>query len=625
MLYKNGVPYNESFDDVYFDANDPVGERNSIYVSAIDELLNRDFENKKDYIIIAESGFGFGLNFFATAKYALQKALKIHYLACEKEPISLQDLSEFYKNYSEFSEIFSYFSEHYEIIKNEILRLHFFNSQIILDLFFGDAFLWLDECDFKADIWYLDGFSPSKNPALFSSQFLAKVKEHCIKNAILRSYSCAGVFKNSLKEQNFILEKRAGQGKKREFLSAVCKEPSEYKTASNPWFEPSKLDFKAQNVIIIGAGIAGMLTALKLENSGIKTQILERLSGLENGASSNAAGLMLPLINKASSKLGKAHISAFLTAFEFYKNKDLAPFVDLCGISYIAKNDAELDRFKSASDEYKGLLELKENELIIKKAMQISPLKLRKFLASKLEIHFNTEFSELLECENGYKILTKNGKEFFADCVIFAGGAGTNEILKSFDETLLLSAVRGQTTILSPFSTNHSLPLSENGYICKAANNAQVIGSSFDRDDLSLEIRSSDNEENIEKIAKFLENSTADLRILGANAGLRSYSGDRFMLCSQMHDYKAFCADYKALLWQKNNTQNLPKPRYKKGIFVNTAHGAHGLSTAVLGAEIIADLLLGRPLCVTHSLFSQFHSARFLIRKLKKGILKQNL
>lgn len=625
MLYKNAVPYNENFDDVYFDSNDPVGERNSVYASAIDEFLLCENTSQNDTILIAESGFGFGLNFFTTAKYALQKGLKIHYLACEREPILLQDLSEFYKKYTQFSEIFSYFNEHYEIIKNEILRLHFFNSQIILDLFFGDAFLWLDECDFRADIWYLDGFSPSKNPELFGSHFLAKVKEHCVKNAILRSYSCARVFKNSLKEQNFIFGKRAGQGKKREFLSAICSETSELKIPFNPWFERSKPDFQAKNAIIIGAGIAGLLTALKLENSGIKTQILERLPSLQNGASSNISGLALPLINKASSKLGKAHISAFLSACEFYKNEVLADFVDFCGATYIAKNEQDLERFKSASDEYKGLLELKENELIIKKAMQISPLKLREFLATKLEIHFNTEFSELFELQNGYKILTKNGKEFITDCVIFAGGAGTNEILKGFDENLLLSAVRGQTTKLSPFCANHSLPLSENGYICKAADAAQIIGSSFDRENLSLEIRNIDNEENLEKIAKFLENSMSDLKILGANVGLRSYSGDRFMLCSQMHDYVGFCDDYKALLWQKNKTQNLPKPRYKKGIFVNTAHGAHGLTTAVLAAEIITDLLLGRPLCVTHSLFSEFHLARFLIRKLKKGILKQNL
>ena len=56
MLLKDGVPYNEHFGDVYFDANDPKAERQSVYASAIDEV-------EKDEIIIAESGFGFGLNF----------------------------------------------------------------------------------------------------------------------------------------------------------------------------------------------------------------------------------------------------------------------------------------------------------------------------------------------------------------------------------------------------------------------------------------------------------------------------------------------------------------------------------------------------------------------------------
>ena len=330
---------------------------------------------------------------------------------------------------------------------------------------------------------------------------------------------------------------------------------------------------------------------------------------------------MMPLIHKSSSKLGIAQIIAFLAANEFYKNESFMPFVDCCGATYIAKNELEMERFKESSAKFKNLFRLDKNELFIKKAMQISPLKLREFLANSLKIDFNTEFLGFKKCENVYKIHTTKG-EYHADIIVLAGGASANGILNGFDESLLLSAVRGQTTILAPFSANHVLPLSQDGYICKAANSTQIIGSSFDRENLSLEIRKKDNIENLEKISAFLCEKPENLKILGANVGLRSYSGDRFMLVSQLHDFNSFCNDYKALLWQKNKMQILPKPRYENGVFISSAHGAHGLSTAILAAEIIADLALNRPLCVTHSLFSEFHSARFLIRKLKKGLLK---
>ena len=51
-----------------------------------------------------------------------------------------------------------------------------------------------------------------------------------------------------------------------------------------------------------------------------------------------------------------------------------------------------------------------------------------------------------------------------------------------------------------------------------------------------------------------------------------------------------------------------------------TIIGSRGLGTAILGANLIMDLVLARPLCIERSLFFELHPARFLIRKLKKGI-----
>ena len=89
----------------------------------------------------------------------------------------------------------------------------------------------------------------------------------------------------------------------------------------NPWFARgnSSLAKKPQNVVIIGAGITGLLTAYRLQELGISSVVLEKNPSLKNGASSNLAGLCLPLIHKPSSLLARAHIRAFLAAVSFYK------------------------------------------------------------------------------------------------------------------------------------------------------------------------------------------------------------------------------------------------------------------------------------------------------------------
>ncbi len=86
-----------------------------------------------------------------------------------------------------------------------------------------------------------------------------------------------------------------------------------------------------------------------------------------------------------------------------------------------------------------------------------------------------------------------------------------------------------------------------------------------------------------------------------------------------MHDEAFYKQNYKGLFWSKNKDNN-PKACYEKNVFVNFAHGSRGLGTAILGANLIMDLVLARLLCIERSLFFELHPARFLIRKLKKGI-----
>jgi len=109
-----------------------------------------------------------------------------------------------------------------------------------------------------------------------------------------------------------------------------------------------------------------------------------------------------------------------------------------------------------------------------------------------------------------------------------------------------------------------------------------------------------------------------NVRIIGSKVGYRSYSGDRFPLIGRLYDEDFYKDTYKSLLWTKSKSN--PHPKYVPNVYVSTAHGSRGLCTAVLGAELICDLVFDRPLCIEKSLFDELHLARFLVRKLKKGL-----
>ncbi|XUP62150.1 FAD-dependent 5-carboxymethylaminomethyl-2-thiouridine(34) oxidoreductase MnmC [Campylobacter jejuni] len=198
--------------------------------------------------------------------------------------------------------------------------------------------------------------------------------------------------------------------------------------------------------------------------------------------------------------------------------------------------------------------------------------------------------------------------------MIYAMGADTKDFV--FYDEMKLSKVRGQVTHLKPF-LDTPFPLSSKAYICPVKDDLQVIGASYDRLNASLESKEEDDKQNIENIADFMDKNTK-LEIIGSKVGFRSYSSDRFMIVGNAYDEAFYKEEYKALLWTKNKEQKPAK--MSCNLYFNFAHGSRGFSTSVLAARYLCALINNEPLCLEKKYIHAIHPARFLIRKLKKGL-----
>ena len=136
--------------------------------------------------------------------------------------------------------------------------------------------------------------------------------------------------------------------------------------------------------------------------------------------------------------------------------------------------------------------------------------------------------------------------------------------------------------------------------------------------DDSAQMQDASNLTASENLSNDMIKTPQNVRIIGSKVGYRSYSGDRFPLIGRLYDEDFYKDTYKSLLWTKSKSN--PHPKYVPNVYISTAHGSRGLCTAVLGAELICDLIFDRPLCIEKSLFDELHLARFLVRKLKKGL-----
>lgn len=616
ISFKNGVAYSDEFEDTYFSVDDPLGESRYVFAQAVDEIWNT-----KERFIIAEAGFGAGINLLSVFEKFKNSGKFLSYVAIEANPICKQDLKQIYQNLGVDESCYAELLANYPPLIMGFHRINFTNSNITLDLCFGDIDEVLDELDFRADIWFMDGFAPSKNPDMWSERVFSKIANLTQTEGILRTYSSASLVKKALLANGFEVWLKKGFGKKREMI--VAKFKNQAKTQKNPWF--SRYDEGAikepKTALIIGGGVAGCVSAYKLHRLGVDVVIAEKEPDIATNGSKNHCGILMPLITKPQVLLGRMHMNAFLQAVRFYKSTMSDDECEFCGAIDYAHDEKLLERFRAWSefDTQNGVFELKFDDLPYASAFIKDGARARPRLMCK---RASGGIKTLLGCEFvGYETLPdgkisakfKDGKEITADILILALGSDSMEFFSHF--SIPLSSVRGQVTHIEPIL--QTKPFSAKGYVCPGVDGVQVVGATYDRNLKFDEPKSSDDERNLADVSEFLQGYSP--KILSSNVGYRSYSADRFPIISRLHDEKFYKESYKSLFWTKHKGENLVA-KYASNVYVSTAHGSRGLCTAVLGAELICDLVFNRPLCIEKSLFNELHSARFLIRKLKKGL-----
>ena len=235
---KDGIPCSEQFGDPYFSLANPLAESQYVFLDSsniIDRWMNKHFT-------IAELGFGFGINFITTANHwntSSQPNHRLHYISIEKYPVLTDDLAQCYKQLNIASPIIDSLLQNYPPLVEGFHRIEFNDYNIVLTLIFGDADDYLEQCEFEADAWFLDGFSPSKNKALWSNDIAEHIQRLTKKGGTLSTYSAASEVRKSFSKVGFDITKLSGYGKKREMLVGTLKSKQSLRSFNlkdKPWF-----------------------------------------------------------------------------------------------------------------------------------------------------------------------------------------------------------------------------------------------------------------------------------------------------------------------------------------------------------------------------------------------------
>ena len=666
IFQDNGAPYSKTFDDIYFDSKTGCEQSKTVFIKA-NNIIER-LQNNNEVFTIAETGFGTGLNFLLTlevysnlfckgfSKNQFLKKIeekKLHFISVEKYPLTKKCLAQSLKLFPHlevfYNQLLQQYPEDITTIQTNSISFEFFNKAVSLTLYIGDATETYSSLSAPKegliDAWYLDGFSPRKNPDMWSIALFTQIARLAKEQSTLSTFTIAGFVRRQLIDVGFRLQKIETSGVKKEVLQAVYQQS---KTIGKGYQVRPRI-VKPQHVAIIGGGIASACAAYFLTTQGVKVTLYCKDSTVAQGASGNAIGALFPLLHQKKDDISEFYETAYWRALTLYNSLLEQGFNfshEWCGLLEVSYKEA-LTKRQNLFDEIQAWpknlihsvtaeqakeisgLPLKNGGLFMPSAGWIAPKELVSALLSaakttnRLRVETSIEVESLTQNPDlTWQLDTKkNSKkaQIKESVVIICGGADSIHINNM--NKLPLTSVRGQITSMK---TNNgigklSTVICHKGYLTPAHNNIHCIGATFDKNSFDITENNAGNEFNLNMLnqclPKIIDWTTDD--VVSAKARLRCMTPDHLPMVGAMPEVDKHTTIYAHLRKDKNWKFYESAPTVSN-LYVLTGLGARGLCSAPLTAEILAADICGTPYPVNSKMLFNLSPNRFVIRDLIK-------
>ena len=211
------VPVSIRFDDPYFSRDNGLSEARHVF------LVGNGLPGRfVDGFHIAELGFGTGLNLLATLSDWRLAGVKgvLRFTSFEAFPMAVEEMTRAQSAFPELADVAADLMPHWQAG-----TCHITLPDLDFTLIQGDARETLPKWQGSADAWYLDGFSPAKNPELWEEGLMAMVGAHTALDGTAATYTAAGFVRRGLEAAGFSVTRQPGYGRKRHMTVAAKEYP----------------------------------------------------------------------------------------------------------------------------------------------------------------------------------------------------------------------------------------------------------------------------------------------------------------------------------------------------------------------------------------------------------------
>jgi len=644
----DGQPYSPRFGDVYFSRASGIDETHHVFLDG-NRLAERfaGLASRANFAI-GETGFGTGLNFLCAWRLFDQIApaeARLHFVSTELFPLSAQDLGHALALWPELEPYAAALLAQWDDLAPGWQRFVFAGGQATLTLVIGDARETLPQLDAEIDAWFLDGFSPAKNPELWTRPLMQTISQCSRPGTTFATYSSAGHVRRALEAAGFRPERVPGFGPKREMLRGECVAPVA-RSYRAPWLNRPCRSAVPRDAIVIGGGLAGTAAASSLAARGVHVTLLERHPALAAEASGNAQGVLYAKLSPHDTALSRLLVAGY--QFTLREIGRLLPEDRMswsrCGVLQLAHDESEMIRqglfagqgwppsFLRSVDRVSARaiagVDVTAGGLYFERGGWVHPPALCEAFARHARIA-TLPMREALHLEGIgpglWRVSSADGWSAETGLVVLATAADTRAFAASAQ--LPTHVIRGQLTYLPQVDTSARLAtvLCGEGYIAPARGGSHCLGATFGIRDPGTDVRGDDHRENLgllralsPALADAFAETTRDLDRIDGRAALRCVAPDYLPIVGTLVDPATFTSRF-ARLAKDATSRFTDQAPWLDGLFVSVAHGSRGLITAPIAGELIAAQALGEPAPLARNVADALSPARFLARGLKRS------
>ncbi len=628
--WKDGQPYSNRYGDVYFSTDSGLEETRHVFLQG-NHLAERFAAlSAGESFCIGETGFGTGLNFLCAWQLFEQVAppgVSLDFFSVERFPLTDDELRAALALWPELRAQAEILLARWRRRVPGWNRWSFAGGRVRLTLAMEDVVKALPQLPQGCvDAWFLDGFSPAKNPEMWGDEVLAGIARASREGATLATYTSAGWVRRGLQQAGFAVERARGFGRKREMvrgglntpsplqgegrgegrvgeIAALSPSPSGGATSQSTkpasgqvaGYPASGRGEIPRTALIIGGGIAGCAAAHALAQRGISVTLIERAPQLATAASGNPRGILHARFGAGMNALHRFVLAAYGHALALF---DEAVPVDgvmraECGLMQLAFNDVETKRIARLAEQewpehllqfvdaaqatqFAGV-EMKYGGLWFPAGGWVVPPKLCAALANDARItqRLGHDVEALEKTETGWRASGHDAQgeawDEEADVVLMCCAHAAKKLAQFVH--FPLTPVRGQITVVPETVSSKALQavVCGDGYCAPAVEGVHVTGATHAFEDESTDVREMDHAENLANLMEYAPH----LRQVLGDLDVERLSGRASVRCS--------APGAMPLVGE-----------VQQGLYCSLAHGTRGLLTAGLAGEVLAAQICGQ-------------------------------